>query len=263
VNKEGWRRFSGGDVSGSIANHFTPDTLLDNKLADYNPYPTPNNAGADSPEGLQSAKNEMKQSAYDTDGDGICDAPECEGILAIGVVGTQSEAADALIASNLEKIGLKLDLKSLENSAAYNKIFDPTAHVAMVTFAGWLMDYPDPYTFYWFTNYGGNILDAYNTNYSMMGATNAQLQKYGYTDRNVAGMDDKINQCIAATGDARISCWADADKMLAEQVVSYVPLVISINENITSNCVVNYQWSVFDSQTAFDQVALKPGCGKA
>jgi peptide/nickel transport system substrate-binding protein len=261
VNKEGWRRFSGGEASGTIANHFTPDTLLGNQLADYNPYPTPDNAGADSPEGLAAAQEQMKLSKYDTNQDGTCDAPECDGILAIGVVGTQSEAADALIKSNLEKIGVNLDLKSLENAAAYNKIFDPKAHVGMTMFAGWLMDYPDAYTFYWFTNYGKNILSQYNTNYSLIGATPEQLQQYGYDPSiEVPSMDAKIDECIAAAGDARTTCWADADKELAEQIVAYVPLVISQNVNIVSSCVTNYQWSVFDSQTAFDQVAKVPGC---
>ena len=262
VNKEGWRRFSGGEVSGSIATHYTPDTLFDGLLDDYDYYATPNNAGADSPEGLASAMEEMKQSPYDTNQDGICDAPECEGVLAIGVVGTEAEAADALVASNLEKIGITLDLKSLENSAAYKQIFDPKAHIPMTMFSGWLMDYPDPYTFHWFTNYGGNILDEYNTNYTMMGATPEQLKKYGYDVTSVVGMDEKIDECIAELGDARIQCWAEADKILNEEVVSYVPLVISQNVNIVSSCVTNYQWSVFDSQTAFDQVALIPGCGE-
>jgi peptide/nickel transport system substrate-binding protein len=260
INKEGWRRFSGGEISGTIATHYTPDSLLDNLLADYNYYETPNNAGADSPEGLQSAMDEMKQSKYDTDGDGICDAPECSGILSIGVVGTQSEAADALMKDNLSKIGVNLDLHSLENAAAYNKIFDPKAHIGMTMFSGWLMDYPDAYTFYWFTNYGGNILDEFNTNYAMIGATPEQLQKYGYDVTSVPSMDDKINECIGETDDARVQCWADADKMLNEDIAAYVPLVISQNVNIVSNCVTNYQWSVFDSQTAFDQVAITPEC---
>jgi hypothetical protein len=42
--------------------------------------------------------------------------------------------------------------------------------------------------------------------------------------------------------------------------VAYVPLTISQNVQIVSSCVTNYQWSVFDSQTAFDQVAKVPGC---
>jgi len=261
INKEGWRRFSGGEVSGSIATHFTPDSLLNDLLTDYDPYPTPDHTGADSEEGLAAAMEEMRQSKYDTDGDGLCDAPECEGILTIGVVGTEAEAADALIAANLEKIGLGVDLRSLENSAAYNRIFDPKNQVALVTFAGWLMDYPDAYTFYWFPNYGGNILSQYNTNYSMIGATPEQLEEHGYdASIQVPSMDEKIEECIAATDDARTQCWAEADQMLAEEIVAYVPLIISQNVQIHSSCLTNYQWATFDSQTAFDQVAKVPGC---
>ncbi len=261
VNKEGWRRFSGGEVSGDIATHFTMPALLNGLLADYDPYPTPNFAGADSDEGLAAAMEEMKLSKYDTDKDGLCDAPECEDILAIGVVGTEAEAADALIKSNLEKIGVKLNLRSLENSAAYKQIFDPKAHVAMTMFAGWLMDYPDPYTFYWFPNYGGNILSQYNTNYSLIGATPEQLEQYGYDPSiEVPSMDAKIEECIAAVGDARSQCWAEADQILAEEVVAYVNLINSQNVQIVSSCVTNYQWAAFDSQTAFDQVAKVPNC---
>ena len=134
----------------------------------------------------------------------------------------------------------------------------------MTLFSGWLMDYPDAYTFYWFTNYGGNILDAYNTNYAMIGATPAQLKKYGYKVTSVPGMDDTIDKCAATpAGDARYQCWADADKELNEQIAAYVPLTISTNINIVSSCVTNYTWDVFDGQTAFDQIALKPGCGKS
>jgi hypothetical protein len=37
------------------------------------------------------------------------------------------------------------------------------------------------------------------------------------------------------------------------------PLVFSQNVNIVSSRVTNYTWSAFDSQTAFDQVALVAG----
>jgi hypothetical protein len=123
------------------------------------------------------------------------------------------------------------------------------------------MDYPDAYTFYWFPNYGGNILGEYNTNYSMIGATAEQLEEFGYDPSiEVPSMDAKIDECIATTGDARTQCWAEADQMLAEEIVAYVDLTISQNVQIHSSCLTNYQWSVFDSQTAFDQVAKVPGC---
>ena len=183
-------------------------------------------------------------------------------MYSVGVVGTQSEAADALIASDLKKIGINLDMHHLENAAAYNKIFDPKAHVAMTLFSGWIMDYPDAFTFYFFTNKGANILDQYNTNYAMIGATPAQLKKYGYKVTSVPGMDDTIDKCTATpAGDARYQCWADADKELNEQIAAYVPLTISQVVNIVSSCVTSFTYDASDGSPAFDRLALKPGCG--
>ena len=48
------------------------NSLENNLLADYDPYQTPNASGD-----VEKAKEEMALSAYDTDGDGVCDAPEC------------------------------------------------------------------------------------------------------------------------------------------------------------------------------------------
>ncbi len=259
VNKEGWRRLSGGEASGEIAGYFTPPGLLGGLLEGYDPYATPNSQGADTPEGLELAKAAMSESKYDTDGDGICDAPECKGVLSVGVVGRVSEAQDALIAQNLAAIGIELDLNSFDNSTAYGKIFDPKNHIPFSTFAGWLQDYPDAFTFYFFPMYGPSILDQYNTNYTMVGATPEQLEKYGYEITEVPSMDDKIDECTALEGDARVQCWAEADQMLMEEIVPIVPLIFSNVEQIISSRVVNYTYSLFDNQMAYDQVALAPG----
>jgi len=259
VNKEGWRRLGGGETFGEIAGYFTPGGLLGGLLEGYDPYATPNSQGADTPEGLELAKAEMAQSVYDTDGDGICDAPECENVLSVGVVGRVAEASDALIAQNLAAIGVELDVNSFDNSTAYNKIFDPKNKIPISTFGGWLQDYPDAFTFYFFPMYGPNILDAYNTNYSMAGADPDQLEKYGYEVTEVSqALDEKIEECIATTGEARTQCWADADKVLMEEVVPIVPLIFSNVEQIISSRVQNYTYSLFDNQMAYEQVALAP-----
>jgi peptide/nickel transport system substrate-binding protein len=260
VDKEGWRRLSGGEASGEIGTYFTPPGLLGGLLEGYDPYATPNEQGADTPEGLQKAKDEMALSKYDSNGDGVCDAPECKGVLSVGVVGRVSEAQDALIAQNLGAIGIELDVNSFDNSTAYNKIFDPKNHIPINTFGGWLQDYPDAFTFYYFPMYGPNILDAYNTNYSMAGADPDQLEKYGYGVTEVSqALDTKIEECMAKTGDERTACWAEADKVLMEEVVPIVPLIFSNVEQIISSRVQNYTYSLFDNQMAYDQIALAPG----
>ena len=128
------------------------------------------------------------------------------------------------------------------------------------TFAGWVQDYPDPFTFYFFPLYGPNILDAYNTNYSMTGADPEQLEKYGYDVTEVSqALDTKIEECMAAAGDARLTCWGEAEKVLMEEVVPVVPLVWSNTEQIISSRVLNYTFAYYDGQLAYDQIALEPG----
>jgi peptide/nickel transport system substrate-binding protein len=264
IDKEGLRRIGGGPITGEIAGHFVPDGLLTTSngtqvLASYDPYATPGSLGADSPDGLTAAKNEMMQSKYDTNHDGVCDADVCKNILAINSTGRSLEAEGSLIAQNAKAIGIELNVRALSNSAAYGKILDPKAHIAIATFAGWLEDYPDAFTFFYATMYGPNILSQYNTNYSLVGATPAQLKQYGYTVSSVPSMDAQITKCIPLTGDDRVNCWAEADRYLMEQVVPIVPWIFSNVVNIVSNRVQNYTYSYFDSQTAYDQISLAPG----
>ena len=260
IDKAGYQRLNGGPTAtGPAAGHFVPNVDENNLLANYNPYATPNNLGADDPAGLQLAQNAMKQSKYDTNHDGMCDAPECKNILAIGEVGAVGSAIDQLFTGNLAKIGIQLNFKEFTNSAAYNKIFDPKNHIALSDFGGWIHDYPDGYTWWYPIMYGPNIVSQYNTNYSMVGASPAQLKEYGYSITTVPSMDAQIEKCIPLTGQARLQCWVDDDKYFMENIVADVPLVFSNNVNIISDRVTNYTWSIADGGPAFDHLALAGG----
>jgi len=69
----------GGTIIGQIATHVIPPTMLDNLLgAGYDPYGTPGQHGD-----VNKAKEEMKQSRYDSDHDGRCDAPQCVNLIMI------------------------------------------------------------------------------------------------------------------------------------------------------------------------------------
>lgn len=265
IDRAGIVRLSGGVTAGVVARHFTPDALLTTsdgtaQLATYNPYPTPDDQGADTPEGLQSAKDEMKQSKYDTNGDGICDAPECSNVLAMGDISAINSSIDSLVQQNLEAIGITLDLKEIEGSTAYGKLIDPKNQIGLaITVGGWLMDWPDAFTFFYFPIYGKNILDAGNSNWSLIGATPDQMKGYGYPVTEVPSMDSQIEGCIPLSGDERVTCWADADKFLMEDIAAIVPYLFSNTTNVVSSRVVNYTYGAFDSQMAYDQVALAPG----
>ena len=77
MDLEGVQRAWGGPVQGSTPTDVLPDTMMPELTAEnYTPYQKPPFAGD-----VEAAKAEMKQSKYDTDKDGLCDAPACKGIV--------------------------------------------------------------------------------------------------------------------------------------------------------------------------------------
>ncbi|MBI3649372.1 MAG: hypothetical protein HY240_11590 [Actinobacteria bacterium] len=265
IDKAALQKINGGPISGDIATHFVPDGLLTTSdgtdlMKGYNPYPSTNFQGADSPDGLAAAKAAMKLATqYDTSGDGVCDVPACSNILAVGANDTDAEAFNAQVAQNLKAIGLSLDLKEFDGGTAYAKLIDPKNHIAVMLTPGWLQDWPDAFTFFYLTMYGPNILAQGNANYSLIGATPDQLTKYGFSITDVPSMNSQIEQCEKLSGDDAVKCWAADDKYLMEQVAAIIPWTFSNTINVISDRVQNYTFSAFDSQMAYDQVALAPG----
>jgi hypothetical protein len=67
-----------------------------------------------------------------------------------------------------------------------------------------------------------------------------------------------MNECTNLTGDERVSCWADIDRLLMEDVVPFVPYLFDNNVDITSQRVVNYTFDQFAGLAAWDKMALDP-----
>ena len=112
MDKAGLQRAWGGPIKGEIANHIVPDTMFNGDLDDYDPYRTEDDAGD-----VDKAKEEMKQSKYDTDQDGVCDAPECSGVL---LVNRNTPSLDGHGAAHragvLPKIGIKVNTREFEDA---------------------------------------------------------------------------------------------------------------------------------------------------
>jgi ABC-type transport system substrate-binding protein len=197
----------------------------------------------------------MKASAYDTDGDGLCDAPECSDVLAITDEADPYPKQAALIQQNLEAIGITLDVKPFERGTMYAKCSDPSTHMGICLAPAWGKDYPDAYTFgvplfsstYLFPSYG---------NLALIGATPEYLRKYDYTVTSVPSADDKIAECKSAVDDARITCWAELDQMLMEEIVPWVPYLFDNSLDIISARINHYSFDQFAGVAAFDQMAI-------
>jgi peptide/nickel transport system substrate-binding protein len=251
IDKAGMRQLRGGETTGDIAGHIMVNSLLDNQLVDYDPYATPNSQGD-----LNLAMEAMKQSAYDTNGDGKCDeSPDCNDVLAVTDEADPYPKQAALIEQNLEAIGITLDVKPFERGTMYTKCSDPSTHTAICLAPAWGKDYPDAYTFgvplfdssYLFPSYG---------NLALLGADAAYLKKYDYAVTSVPSADEKIAECKAAADDARITCWAELDKMLMEEIVPWVPYLFDNNIDVTSARITNYSFDQFAGLAAYDQMAI-------
>ncbi len=252
LDKDGMRTLRGGESVGEIAGHVMVDSLENNLLKDYDPYATPNNAGD-----INAAKDEIKQSKYDSNGDGVCDASVCKNILAITDEADPYPKQAALIQQNLQPLGLTLDVKSFERTTMYAKCNDPSAHMAICLAPAWGKDFPDGVTFAT-PLFGSESIYPSCCNYSLVGADSALLKKYDYTVTSVPSVDDQIKQGNAQTGDARFQAWADLDKTLMEQVVPWVPYLFDNSVDVSSTRIVHYSFDQFAGVAAWDQFAINP-----
>jgi peptide/nickel transport system substrate-binding protein len=252
-DKQGWRQLRGGPSTGEIAGHAFIDAIEDNLLADYDPYLTTNSSGD-----IEKAKEEMAQSAYDSDQDGVCDDPVCENILTISDREDPYPEQTALLSQNLEPLGMTLDVKQLERGVMYNKCNDANSHHAICAAPGWIKDYPDGVTFGepLFTSAG---LWESCCNYSLLGASPEQLQEWGYDVTEVPSVDEDSEACAALDpGPERFQCWADFDKKIMEEIVPWVPYLFDNSIDIISENVQNYSFDQWGALAAFDEMAV-PG----
>jgi len=252
-DKQGFRQLRGGPSTGEIAGHIFVNSLQDGILADYDPYQTTNASGD-----VEKAKEAMALSAYDTDQDGVCDAPECKNILTITDREDPYPEQSALLIQFLEPIGLTLDVKQLERGTMYNKCNDANSKHALCAGPGWGKDYADGVTF------GEPLFSSAGLwesccNYSLVGATDEQLKGWGYDVTGVPSIDEKEDECSGLEpGAERFQCWAELDQQLMEEVVPWVPYLFDNSVDIISENVVNYSFDQFAGLAAFDSMAV-PG----
>jgi peptide/nickel transport system substrate-binding protein len=252
-DKQGFRQLRGGPSVGEIAGHIMVNSLEDNILATYDPYPTPNASGD-----IEKAKEEMKQSVYDTDQDGVCDAPECKDILTITDREDPYPEQMALLIQFLEPLGLTLDDKQLERGTMYNKCNDANSHHALCAGPGWGKDYADGVTFGEPLFASAGLWESC-CNYSLVGASPDQLKEWGYDVTEVPSVDDQEATCAKLEpGDERFKCWAELDKELMENVVPWVPYLFDNSVDILSDNVQSYSFDQFAGLAAFDSMAV-PG----
>jgi peptide/nickel transport system substrate-binding protein len=262
IDKAALQKVYGGPTVADITGHVALDSLENNLLAGYDPYATPKSAGS-----LAQAKAEMRRSAYDRNGDGICDKPACREVLALtlpnygatkalefgeGPVHQPFETMARLIAGDLARIGIELDVRIGGNWARQTS---PANKLPMTLTIAWLKDFLNA------SNFIVPLFDSTSigsSNWSLVGAGRGELEEWGYAVESVRSTDDKIDQCLSTFGSAQFECWAQADQLLMEQVVPWVPLIEENHVQLVSDRVVKFSFDQLANLPALDRIALEP-----
>jgi peptide/nickel transport system substrate-binding protein len=257
MDKAGILQAWGGTAVGDIATHIWPPIVLGDRLGpDYNPYATTDNRGDEA-----KAKEAMKQSKYDSNKDGICDAPQCKNLVLINRNYGQYADMEPVVVSSLEKIGIQVKPRELATSAAYTTIQTVKNNIPIGLNARWGKDYADPYTFAVLFDKAG-ISATGNNNFALVGLTSQQAAEFGVklpSGGQIPSVDADIAACqkISNTqGDQRNDCFANLDKKLMEQVVPWVPYLWQKQITITAPSMTKFEFDQFSGYLSLAQVAV-------
>jgi ABC-type transport system substrate-binding protein len=248
-----------GPAAGSVATHIVPPTMTGGHPTgdDYDPFGMSGN--------LALAQAEMKQSSYDSNHDGVCDAKVCQNVVNVGRMRDPGPAISAMLEADLAKIGIQIVTQAYNGGEGYGLISDPTQGVAISTFPTWVKDYPDPFAFLQ-PLFSSSAIGGYTNNYSLVGLTPDQATALGITGNvaNVPSIDDDIDNCegIADDPSARTQCWVDLDKKLTTVVVPTVPILWRNTIDIYGAAVTVWDFDQLSVTPAWAHMDLDPALQK-
>jgi ABC-type transport system substrate-binding protein len=262
VDKAALLQSTGGPTSGDVATTIEPPAVLP-ETASYDPYATPNFAGD-----LDAAKAEMMQSAYDSDGDGVCDDPVCQDVLLVNRNYEPWTNYTPILQESLSAIGIELKIRELEIDTAYTTIQTMNNLVPIAINAGWGKDYASPYGFDFFLFNTAGLACEGLVNYAMVGLTedlasecgNNVLDAYNAAveaNGPIPNVDEDMDACVTTPpGDAYNACWATLDQRLMEEIVPWVPYRWGSQNVAIGDSVVQWVYDQSAAWTAYSRVAV-------
>jgi peptide/nickel transport system substrate-binding protein len=235
-----------------VQGHAIPDAFQDGLLAGYAPFATAGNAGD-----LAAAQAEMAQSVYDTNHDGMCDAAACQNI-AVPVRSDRPNVTSAFQAfvTQTAPIGLVISPAARENGKSFYDSLVPAAHAPMAFNVGWETDYLSANGWFGALATSADISDPNGNNFSLIGATPAQLAQFGYSVTSVPSLDSSIAACNQLSGADAFGCWAGVDQYVMQRVVAWVPLSTNQPSRLVSKSVKSFDFDASLAAPALDQIQV-------
>jgi ABC-type oligopeptide transport system substrate-binding subunit len=259
MDKQGILQAWGGTTAGEIATHNIPPTVLNDQLkADYNPYPSQGNRGDEA-----KAKQEMRQTKYDSNKDGVCDASVCKNLVMINRNYGAWADSERVVVSSLQKIGIQVKPRRLATTTAYTTIQTVKNMIPIALNASWGKDYPDAYTFAEPLFTKDAILPTFNTNYALLGLDRAKASELGIkfpAGVQIPNPTAEIQKCQKLSDpDPRTDCFVNIDKMLMEQAVPWIPCLWNKIVSITAPSVTKYEFDQFSGYISVTEIAVNNG----
>lgn len=263
IDKAAMVKAYGGSLRAEPATTIEPPTV-NPATATYDPYPSTDFAGDEA-----QAMEEMKQSKYDTNQDGTCDAPECKGFLFMSRSTTPWPAMDQVAMQDFAKIGLEPKLSEVDTTTGYTTLQSVKKLIPISLVPGWGKDFASPFGFnyFLFDSRAGLGCDT-ATNYALVGMTPDQAKECGVEDQYNAAtaefgpflsIDGKMDECVAKAASEVNTCFAEMDKTLMEDIVPWAPWGWGKNLIITGTTVTHYEYDAFGDVISLSWVAVNNG----
>lgn len=249
---EGIQRGWGGPVQGAVPTHYLPESLL--AIPDYAPYQQAPFAGD-----VEAAKEAMRQSDYDTDKDGLCDAPACGNVINLNRNFAPWSTISPIVEQSAAQIGITIETREASRTAVNNTASTTARKIPFSTGNGWGKDYADPSTFMVLFD-SRNLIPVGNTAFSLVGVQPDQAQELGVDvpAGGVPGVDADIDACTPLTGQERTDCWTALDKKLVEEIVPWVPLIDATSIELIGPNVTQFDFDQFGLEPSLARVAVTP-----
>jgi peptide/nickel transport system substrate-binding protein len=239
-----------GYIQTAASAHIAPDSTEADLLAGWDPYPYD----------VAKAREEMSESRYDADGDGLCDHPSCRGVVTLESNFGPEPLVDAAWEEGFEAIGIKLEIQRLDLGPLIKRTADPTGRASLNLVTLWEAEYPSPARLFELGFDVPGVGSFLNWDYSLLGATPDQLEAWGYPTTAVPSVSNKIDECNGRFGPAQQQCWAELDQLLMLEIVPAIPYIICEEIRLVSERVTRFSLDqAFGAAPALDQIALSQG----
>jgi len=265
VDKAALLQATGGPTTGVVATTIEPPAVLP-ETGTYDPYPSAEFGGD-----IDAAKAEMALSAYDSDGDGVCDDPVCSDVLFVNRDYVPWTGYSPIMQDSLSQIGIDLKVRELDVSTAYTTIQTVSNLIPIAINAGWGKDYASPYGFDFFLFNTAGLNCEGQVNYSEVGMTEDLAAECGdnvlaaynaavAANGPIPDVDEDMAACVATpAGEAYNACWAALDTRLMEEIVPWVPWRWATQNVEIADSVVNWVYDQSSGWTAYSHVAVDNG----